>query len=1039
MEIIAPNGVFGIKPPEPPKKGRPRLHTVGMHKVSQAHITKVEGLKEVIDAAGGDPEKLQAVIDSIHTEPRIYWIAGVSDGEIWDFRIGPTILPFVTHTLTFSIDIERRDRDDMSLQKQTDPSNSDKPTDPPRKVFDGSFVVTTAYKPEEPETKAAMMWPPNLHSCVEAVSMSGFNAYGLRKIFWRNSDHSRLRNTAALCSSISDMEHDAYKLTNEIRSSIFLGSREFFLGPDFFNMCRYFAAKDLVNMTPFFFKVFCTELPVRSEAILLSFFRSEKSGRRFVNGSSLVRFIDEKVTKEEIIEYLKPYFADMNCWTALNEERNKIDEKPLAVEMSKSGTIPVVSVPAAALSKGKKRCMSMSTDSSVSMSSPPKPSGPAAKSSSKKTSTLPASATQKSTKKKAVAVEYSTPSKNNFVVDSSSKSFMASWFDTLRGVYYATLSDVLETGGFYVSRIFSKEELQYIQYLSDKAIIKIYSGFNPRGASMIERFWTQQDCGRLQHKIHEGQQYYIHPFLEIASTIGSIRATINGLFASYDSGLQSYTRMKVKNALFEAEVPTYTYAEEYDRLKNSYSSILKNKIEAPPEKVLEIYNRLAHVAVRQRQHLELHEQLFLDSRAWPPGQKTVLTEELLVRDPVPATTSRFWNDLELLTKGRSREYPYARYAFANRVDKWANAQRPTLEVGLRKSVKDLVETHCKLSVTIFDMPESNVGERRLMGNVPDAFREAARAISDLSFGPSDVPSASITTRESLLFNRRSVFTDSHKKLISLHEVEKWTIQDLQEVLSACFFDWGGTDNMAPPSQTHVLWIFADRNAIDLGAISALIQMSKIKESDMDSIPEECFVDLRSACVQESETAGLAAKIYTGALNLNQSDEDDIFCVTEALYVTEYDEDCPVEASLGVGISLGKVDLVKISMRDLPTLRTGTSKPSYAKVNCLELDNWRQIYTLLCYVKCALVLVGPKQTLDLLLKASQDEFYVDDNPIIPHHPKASDLVQDPESYTTKRILYKPAKPLDLFTSFGNYVVPDPPHVMMCSMSSDQVSI
>jgi hypothetical protein len=1061
MEIVVPNGVFGARQPEAPKKGRPRLHTEGRHKVTEAQILHVEGLREAIQAAGNDTERIQALVDSIHTEPHIYRISGKSDGEDWDFRIGPVVLPFATRAITFSVDIERRDRDDLPSSRQCEPVRVDKSTDPPRRVIEGSLVVTTAYKPEEIENgwnePFVMMWPPNLRKCVKAVSESGMPSCGLSKIFWRASNHSLIRQTTASCSSISDIEHDAYKLTPELRGSLFLGARELLLGPKFFEMCRYFASKDLIVMTPSFFKVFCSELPIRSEAIMLSFIRSEKSGRRFVNGSSLVRFLDEKVTKTEIIEYIKPWFADMDCWTALNEKVAKAKARATLAKEDATKAAQASPDP-----RGKKRVISQSTDSVVSKQSATIISSAAStphhqKPALKKKGAVEAAAAaaamvpdqQAHQKKKAVSIiRQQHRQAPTFAVDSSSKLVMANWFDALRGVYYCIIGNSLERGEFYVKRRFTKEELQFVQYLSDKFIIKVYSGFNPRGASMIERHWTERDCGQREEVIREDCPYYVHPFLELYSTMRSICNTINGLSASYDIGLQNYSRMKVKNALFDADIPTYTYAEEYDRLQLNYSAIIKNKTEVPQETVITMHARIKHVSIRERNQLEAHEKDFITHHSWPPGQSEVLSQELLIRDPVPAENKKFWDNLILLARNNPREYPYARQSFSWRLEKWWDSMlkkedEVALEADLKESVKELVEAHCKLSITIFDMPESNVGERRKRGNVPDAFRAAARAISDMSFGPSDIPSFSITTRESLLFNRRMVFADQNRKLISLHEVEKWTVQDLQEVLSACFFDWGGTGSMGPPSQTHVLWIFADRSAIDLGALSALLEMSRITESEMDAIPEASFVDLRRYCVQESETAGLAARIHLGDIHI-ASEEGSYVAANEALFVTEYDEDGEVDVcmtnaeGLAAAHSVERVNMTKISMTDLPNLRSGLYKPDIAKVNCLGLDSWRQIYTLMCYVKRALVLVGPMETLKVLLKASQDEFFVDDSPVIKHHPSACDVVPDPQSGSTKRLLYKPAAALDLFTSFGNYVEPDPPHVMTWSVP-DQVSI
>jgi len=1021
MELVVPNGVFGPRLAEAPKKGRPRLHTKGRHKVTKAQIMYVEGLREAIMGANNDPQKLQVVVDSIHAEPHIYRILGRSDGEWWEFRVGPMILPFATKAITFSIDVERRDQDGKQPPRQCESAVIDRPTDPPRRVFEGSLVVTTAYRPEEVEDKSnepfAMMWPPNLRACVNAASRSGVPHSGITKIYWRASDHSRMRHTTALCHSISDIENDAYKLSPQISNCLFLGVRELMLGPKFFDMCRYFASKDLVAMTPFFFKGFCAQLPMHSELIALSFIRNEKSGRRFVDGSCLVRFLDERVTNGVFIDYILPDFADRDCWTALNEDAERVEARK---KVGGEGPSPDPL-------RGKKRGMSQSTDS-VLKPVPKKAVAPAP--------------VQGKEGPAAVTRSRHGPT---FAADPSSKLCMANWFDTLRAVYYRVIGNSLERGEFYVKRYFSRDELPYVHYLMDKLIIKVYSGFNPRGASVIERHLTERDCGsREEDDLREECSYYVHPHLEVFYAMRSIRTHVTALSASYDVGLQSYTRMKVKNALFEGGVSTYTYADEFSKLSLRYSEIARNKTEAPDDVAATMHARLERICSKQRKRLDEHEKDFIHGHEWPPGQGDVLSLELLTRDPVPAGNTKFWDSLARLARNRPLEYPYARQSFSCRLDKWwASAPKGVaLEASLREAVKELVEANCRLCITVFDIPESNVGERRRSGNVPDAFRAAARAISDVSFGPNDVPSASLTTRESLLFSRRKVFSDQNRKLISLHEVEKWTIQDLQEVLSACFFDWEGTESMGPPSQTHVLWIFADRSAIDLGALSALVETPRITAKGVDPIPEANYVDLRGACVQESETAGLAAKIHSGSARFWE--EDGFTAVNEALIVTDFCEDEELHVRMvdenGVAATdhFERVQLSRIAMNDLPNLRYGTNRPDIARVDCVALDNWRQIYTLMCYVRRALVLIGSMETLKLLLKASEKEFFVDDSAAVGHHHAACDLVLDGDTGSVKRLIYRPSATLDLFTSFGNFVEPVLPHVMTWS-PPDQVSI
>lgn len=1107
MEVVAQPGSFGPRTTQKRGVGRPKHYTAGKHELHSASIMRIEGFEERLKEAEGNAEMLQALLESVHSEKHIYWVSGVSDGDPWEMRVGPVILPFYSRAYVFYIEVERRKSDDAPPKNAVwGRTLKDAPTDAPRRVFPGSFILQTRYtseqlkhQPNAPVSREFVaMWPPNLYACLEMVDSSiPLKPRGLHKLYWRASDHYKARSPTAVCRSIADVEHDAHGLSLEVKTSLMLSLREFMLGPEFFEMCRYFEAKDLVRMPSFFFRKFCTDLPKHSDAILMAFLRNPRCGRRFVDGSSFVRFIDEKISNVVFIDYLLPDFADRNGWMALSQKRAADEERDRltrtraeeAREALKSSSGAAHHPSLAAKTGGKRKGISVSLDSfktgpSVARESPVSPRAKGGDQSATAAAAAAAAAKRLKAKSPTAAImlaqqrhiaslrkerlvsdcggeetddataSLAVGSALAYVADPSSKLQIANWFDTMRAVYYQILgAEYLEKGAMYVEYAFSEQELEYAQYLVDKRIIKAYSGFKQRGAPFIARHWTSADCGVEVDTLVPHRAYYIHPFLDSHSMLQTVRNIINSLWASYETGMQNYTRQMVKNALFEVGISTHTYYEEYVLTRQAYVQQMKMRLsDEESERLRRVHERLTVIARRERAHLEAHETNFLLSHQWPHNQREILKEELLSRDAVPESEGRFWSELRLLTTHSGRQYAYARDAFLRRYDVWMRIKGAGMNLSerVKDEVRDMLAAYLRLPVVIFDLPETNIGERRTEErNAPDVFRAMIRDIADMSFGPAEIRTAALTTQESLLFKRSVVFPDASRKLVCLHELEKWTVQDLQEVLSACFFDWDGQASMNPPSTSHVLWIFADRNAIDLGALSALVQMSRIKESGLSPLAESSFVDLRSRCVKESETAGLAVRLLKDEIYSSSAIEDAIDCVKECLYVSEFDEQSvqvyvEVEPT-GELYSVATARLAHISMKDLPALRYGTSKPDYAKVNLMELDNWRQIYTLMCYVRCALLLVGPRQTLEVLLKASRQELLFTEYDVGEGaqalseeeraarlaryaHPSASDVTREPASGAWGRVLYRPTEPLDLFTSIANYVVPDPPKVV-----------
>lgn len=1075
MDVLVTPRTFG--PDEEPKrkKGRPRLWGTGPHKLTDAWVRTVEGLDEQF-ASCKSVEDIQRLIDSLHEVPRVYWIIGNSDDKSWELRVGPVILPMFNPMYIFSIEVERRETDHSRQSPWLWLSHVDAPNTPPRSVVPGSLKLSSVFvsplvyqqrlqaglvdaRPAHAVYgKRYIMGDPTFLFCAQAVHRftressavvdDRTNPAGTKTVT-PGTSLRYVKNSEQRCDSLTDFELCRGKrpmsMSGRIDSALSL--RELFLGADYFAMCRYFSCGDLIKLSPTVFKKLCENLPNDADLIYMTFMRQEGLGRRFVDGASLVRFMDERVTNKAVLEAILPTHHAMKAgsrWAAYALRLEKKEEKRRASE-----------------------------EAAIAMGAPqrlPPPSSPAPGKRGKKDS-----AHQPTPKKRSLAdlaplkqgisantmEEMQRHAPLGIIGDPNSKQALANWFTTLRGVYYALLGiEGLELGSIYPRRVvLSEEERPYVQYLVDKNILRLYSGFNPRGSSPIIRHITGKDCGQLVKNVLPGTVYTVHAFMQTNTTIDTVIEVVTMLVTGYQNSLADYTRVNSKNFRFDAKTQTLTYEQEYVLLSKNYSMCATLSGGVLTEELAAAHERLKVVSQRKRESLEPHETAFLDRNNWPPFQRAVIEEDLLTRDAVPECAESFWNGLSTLTTGSLREFRYCdasrlmnrfEVIASTRLSAPASKYPPSSE--LVNEVRQLVRRALRYPIVIINMPEANVGERRPHGlNAADLFASVAREMADACFGPGEVPYAQLTTRDSLLFKRYETFKTPSAKLVSLHEVEKWTPADLQEVLSACFFDWDGRDSWKAPVNSHVLWVWADRSAIDMGALSVLLETA--------GVPQEAFIDLRSICVKESECAGLAATLLFKRENLGDSytgDSTDDFVIIEAdgtcavtsrptadtdmptikerLSLTKVSvedvhfslHDTATDAKLFEGVAQPR----QVAMSDLPRVRLGVDRPNIGWVEISSLSSWREIYTLMCHVRCALILKGGIKSLDLLLEASLDDFSVVPVAEKVWDPYACDIFIDQKDGLPKRLLFSPSRHLDVYTDLNNPIQPGPPQTVYC---------
>lgn len=1089
MDVLVTPQTFGPEEEQKRKKGRPRLWSTGPHKLVDAWVVKVEGLDEELSACKS-AEAIQKVIDSLHEVPRICWIMGNADEKTWELRVGPVILPVFNPIYVFSIEVEKRDSDKTKQNPWTWLSHVDPPDTDPRAVVAGSFKLSSvfvspqvyqqrlqegvvdAWKSHAVYGKRFIMDDPTFLFCAQAVhrftrgvahtAYAHVAASGGEKVM-TPSTMLRYVNSEMRCTSLTEAELQRAGRVMSLagRIDLALSLRELFLGADYFAMCRYFSSGDLVKLSPSVFRKLCENLPQHAELIFMTFMRHEGLGRRFVDGASLVRFLDERVVSGAVLDTLLPsHHATKvgSTWTAHAERLARKEEKRKEAEAAVLAMgIPSTPAPATPMPVKRPR-----KDSASRLSPSSSASSPLHQTAPKKRST-----TDLGSLKQRSATSFMTEMQRHAPVgvigDPNSKQDLANWFTTLRAVYYGLLGvDGLDRGSIYPRRfVLTTEERPYVQYLVDKDIVRLYSGFNARGPSPILRHLTNKDCGQLVENVMPGVLYTVHAFMQTKATFATVTEVVSMLTTGYRSSLASYTRINSKNFRFEAKTQTLTYEQEYVSLSKSYAMHVKINGGVLNEDLAEAHERLKVVSQRKRARLEPHEIAFLDGHRWPPHQRAAIEEDLLTRDAVPTEgTTAFWEGLSTLATGAFREFRYCDACrLMDRFEQIASTRLVAPAAKLPPSselineVRQLVRKALRYPIVVINMPEANVGERRPPGsNAADLFASVAREMADACFGPGEVPYAQFTTRDTLLFKRCDVFKTPSAKLVSLHEVEKWTPADLQEVLSACFFDWDGRDSWKAPVNSHVLWVWADRSAIDMGALSVLMETA--------DIPAEAMLDLRSISVRESECAGLAATLLFKRDSLGDSytndttDDDDLVIIdADGSSLTKAkptaDTDMPVikerltltKASVDdVHFSLndhvtdakffdGVAQAKQISMSDLPRIRLGVDRPNIGWVELSSLSSWREIYTLMCHVRCALILKGGIKSLDLLLDASTNDFCT--KPVDKvWDPYACDVFIDPNDGLPKRLVFAPRGHLDIYTDLNNPIQPGPPQTVSC---------
>lgn len=300
------SALFSETAPGPRKRGRGRPRKISTSEYRLMELCRIASVEDVECDLSKWPKDLnerQALLDSIHEKEHVYMIEGVSESEHMLIKVR-TKLPMFAPIYVFSISVERR-RYDEDPELNRGPINSDarERSSDPRRVEPGSFVIN------KEKTFEAGKWPPTLRDAIQVVkectSMSwGGSSIPVSKCLQQRSK-TEFRDFDAPCHSIGDLENGAWRLNDDVHLLLMARCREYFLGPDYFDMCRYYEPIDLVNLPPELFSVIKSrKLSVKQ--LLRLFLQRNKAWPSLRSGASFVRMLDERIDALDVLKEVLP-------------------------------------------------------------------------------------------------------------------------------------------------------------------------------------------------------------------------------------------------------------------------------------------------------------------------------------------------------------------------------------------------------------------------------------------------------------------------------------------------------------------------------------------------------------------------------------------------------------------------------------------------------------------------------------------------------------------------------------------------------------
>lgn len=1011
------------------------------------------------------------------------------------YKIGPCILPFASPHYVFDLTIERRPADaTYKTSKWNDLTRA--LLELPRRVYIESLSV---------DVKASFeVWPPTAGHLVRIIK---HGCYGSGVLMEKHLLGSKLQDYRMKSVRMNDPKyhyqwHDVKSRTPYVTRNTVIDSferleyllfgyarealgfnprddnesdlhllyercvwllREYFLGAEYFNAFNYFHALELVGQTPDRINTLLVDIlddterkPKRTASLILNkFLRPDRVGVKFRNGACLLRFINEHVKNEEVLELILPEFADLDSFGA---PRDATAAKPA----KKSHKSPV------------KR--------------PGTVSGPL------------------------------TVSPSPFIIrNPSSFDAVADWYDCLRKLYADVVAGPFSTiGDLFPSSTILPEQVEYMEYLIERGFIEVYH--NLQEASLEQRvvekhfdLQTRKDsipvlvpspCSQssscssdeasfaeeLEAEMHEMQKrgymsMIVKEFLVMTedSRFAPRHVTVFATTTSFDDSAR-HLRHKASSTRAcedsDDECSSSNYADVQwvsggddifghavkidDLYSNSKPATKKSRvvsiIEGAPaspmpsmivpsasgaREPLVIYpkvaaemsqavteNILSMITERFEEHLQRNFSTMISNACHVAGQarlqqprSALSAEESAFLDSARsclASYDFFGNDAEIVMskiKSTLMEYSVTRdFKFMTEI--FVEPTRPTRFGGnlkynapfLRRVnhtsnsdafTKQVVLEGLDYPIVLVDYPFS-YAERKSSGQ---DLLDSVSYISDYNIGPEELHLLPYFTVDTLFAKRSS----SQDRLLVLKEVEKWPIQHLKEVLQTLFYNWRGTGMV---QGACALWVFADFHALDVGALSVLTHFAKGK-------PHLKHISLRNHLVKDSLVASLAAQVQLSEACQIQGDDIDgylVFSKTDETEITqEWFETDPVRGE--VLVHSQNVPIVQLSMDTLYRYRDPTKRPRYAKVQLSSISDWRQLYTITCYVSDLLILVGTERMLQHIYSNSVSDFQVYYDP--EADPDRKDVVavskspgQDPlKGY----VRYRPEGVMDIWSS------------------------
>lgn len=288
------------------KRGRPKKRPPNKYRIyTECRVDRIEGIDVTPEAV----EKLnrserQALLDSVHTKEHTYWITGRYDSELVTVKV-KGMLPMFAKIYVFSIGVEYRaydDEGDSCRGRFFNPLKIEEASEA-RSIEPGSFRIDT-------QRTFTTSWPPTLCEIIELITSSSGMRLGKPLRF---TPEKKLRDLDMKCTSVETLEEGTRQLGEVDHFLILIRAREYLLGPEYFELCRFFEPAALVNLTPDVFAVL-QRRKLNTTQILRLFLQKDRTWPSIRDGASLVRFIDERLDSFETLSAVLPDFASRAGW-----------------------------------------------------------------------------------------------------------------------------------------------------------------------------------------------------------------------------------------------------------------------------------------------------------------------------------------------------------------------------------------------------------------------------------------------------------------------------------------------------------------------------------------------------------------------------------------------------------------------------------------------------------------------------------------------------------------------------------------------------